>query len=135
MPGLRDDVAYHSLHKRVARALGSARLQKCVRCAEKGIDKQASDWARIHTESGEDPWTDYVPLCRPCHIFYDGINNGDPQIGQRRAVQQQAKDRCPAGHLYTPENTYVIQRAGGRTARQCKTCTKHPELRKKKGGG
>lgn len=133
--GLRGDQAYHTLHKRVARTLGSARLQLCVRCQEKDITRKASDWARIHSETGQDPWTDYIPLCRPCHIAYDGINNGDPQIGQRRAAQQQAKPSCPAGHDYTPENTYLIQRSGGRTARQCKTCTKYPHLRKGKGGG
>lgn len=49
---------------------------------------------------------------------------GDPNLGQRHAERQLSKTHCPAGHEYTEENTYVIKRAGGRTARQCKTCTK-----------
>jgi hypothetical protein len=49
---------------------------------------------------------------------------GDPDLGQRRAEQQLAKTHCPAGHEYTEENTYIIKRSGGRTARQCKTCTR-----------
>lgn len=49
---------------------------------------------------------------------------GDPEFGRRTAERQLSKTHCPAGHEYTEENTYVIKRAGGRTARQCKTCTK-----------
>lgn len=49
---------------------------------------------------------------------------GDPELGRRYADRQLSKTHCPAGHEYTEENTYVIKRAGGRTARQCKTCTK-----------
>lgn len=49
---------------------------------------------------------------------------GDPELGRRYAERQLAKTHCPAGHEYTEDNTYVIKRPGGRTARQCKTCTK-----------
>ena len=49
---------------------------------------------------------------------------GDPDIGRRTAERQLAKTHCPAGHEYSEANTYVIKRPGGRTARQCKTCTK-----------
>jgi NUMOD3 motif len=49
---------------------------------------------------------------------------GDPNLGRRNADRQLSKTHCPAGHEYTPANTYVIKRAGGQTARQCKTCTK-----------
>jgi hypothetical protein len=145
--------AYSRMHKRVRTARGSAKLQKCVLCAERGIDKQARDWARLHDRDGKDIM-DYVPLCRRCHIYYDQAPGGpvpprrekkaqaadldagssrgnlrrtgpgDAAVGQRRAEQQRAKTHCPAGHEYTEENTYVIQRPGGRTARQCKTCTK-----------
>jgi hypothetical protein len=49
---------------------------------------------------------------------------GDPELGRRYADRQLSKTHCPAGHEYSEENTYIIKRAGGRTARQCKTCTK-----------
>lgn len=32
------------------------------------------------------------------------------------------KKKCPAGHDYTPENTYRIKRSDGREERQCRTC-------------
>jgi NUMOD3 motif len=49
---------------------------------------------------------------------------GDPELGRRYADRQLSKTHCPAGHEYSESNTYIIKRAGGRTARQCKTCTK-----------
>ena len=111
---------YSARHKRVVRARGPARMQTCVRCPA-----QARDWAQLHTEDGEDPWADYAPLCRRCHIAYDGNNNGDPGIGQRRGDQQRAKTHCPARHRYTPENTYLS--ADGR--RTCRTCALgHPPV-------
>jgi hypothetical protein len=49
---------------------------------------------------------------------------GDPELGRRYADRQLSKTHCPAGHEYTEENTYIIKRSAGRTARQCKTCTR-----------
>ena len=103
---------------RVRKARGPAREQQCVRCPE-----QALDWATIHGETGKDPWADYVPLCRRCHIAYDGIDNGDRGIGQRRAAQQRAKTYCPDGHEYTEDNTYWVG-PSDKKRRQCKACTK-----------
>lgn len=44
---------------------------------------------------------------------------------------QADKTRCPAGHEYTPENTYVHVRTGrkGGTERHCKTCRKATKAR------
>jgi hypothetical protein len=42
-----------------------------VRCAEDGQKIQAAEWALIHGETGQDPWADYVALCRHCHQVYD----------------------------------------------------------------
>lgn len=58
--------SYSGNHKRVRRVRGKAASQLCVRC-----DGQARDWAQVHTEDGTDPWADFVPLCRPCHVRYD----------------------------------------------------------------
>ena len=64
--------SYHARHQRVHAARGKAAAQKCARCAEVGTDRPARDWATIHGETGDDPWADYVALCRSCHIAYDG---------------------------------------------------------------
>lgn len=139
---------YGVMHQRNVRARGPAKLQKCVHCAERGVDKQARDWARLRDRDGKDVM-DYIPLCRRCHVYFDrGLvppetaspsgrrdsappnRLGDPGLGQRRAEQQRAKTHCPAGHEYTEENTYILQRPGGRTARQCKTCARAKAVRK-----
>lgn len=115
---------YGRLHLRNRRTRGPANLQKCAHCAEHGIDKQARDWAHVHGTDPDDVMN-YVPLCKKCHNAYDQPDGtGDKAIGQRRGEQQRAKTHCPQNHEYTPENTYIIKRSGGRTARQCKTCTK-----------
>jgi hypothetical protein len=58
-------------HRRVYKTRGKARDQLCVRCAEDGVEKQAAEWATLHTEDGWDPWADYVALCKRCHGLYD----------------------------------------------------------------
>jgi hypothetical protein len=35
-----------------------------------------------------------------------------------------SKTHCPAGHEYTPENTYVARRGNGRPFRQCRACAR-----------
>lgn len=154
---------YGIMHQRNVRARGRAKFQKCAHCAERGIDKQAYDWARLRDRDGKDV-QDYIPLCRRCHVYYDRdlvppetgsprdrrdsaprnrrhspdagdrpAGLGDPGLGQRRAEQQRAKTHCPAGHEYTEENTYILQRPGGRTARQCKICTRAKAAARRKG--
>ena len=56
-------------------------------------------------------------------MTYDGVNNGDPGIGQRRAAQQRAKDHCPKLHEYTEDNIYWVG-PPGKKRRQCKRCTR-----------
>jgi hypothetical protein len=53
-------------HKRLRKTRGKASDHQCARC-----DNAARDWAQVHAENGEDPWADYVPLCRSCHVRYD----------------------------------------------------------------
>jgi hypothetical protein len=153
-PGRR---AYGTAHYRNRKVRGNPKRLRCVHCAERGTDKRAHDWAKLRDRDGRDVM-DYIPLCRRCHSYYDrglvppepvdgkaagrpssrarrrpgaatiGVL-GDPGLGRRRAEQQRAKTHCPAGHEYTPENTYILKRSGGRTARQCKTCTKAKRTR------
>lgn len=148
-PGSPGRRAYGRMHFRVRRARGLPSLQKCAFCAERGTDKQADVWAMRHDSDGKDV-RDYIPLCDRCHTYYDrpvtpeppsvlyptglpGDGPGDPALGRRRGEQQRAKTHCPHGHEYTPENTYVINRAGGRTARQCRTCMREQREARRKG--
>jgi len=104
-------ISYFGLHKRVSRARGPASAHQCVRCPA-----QAAHWATVHGETGTDIWADYVPMCVSCHRKYDGA--GDPNVWQRAAAHQQTKTHCPAGHLYSDENTFYTK-AGYRRCLPC----------------
>lgn len=62
---------YYRRHDRLRRERGDPGLNPCERCWDYGIGDVAKEWSRIHTETGEDPWADYVALCKPCHNRYD----------------------------------------------------------------
>jgi hypothetical protein len=119
------------------RVRGRAADQLCARCAEDGTGKPARDWATVHGESGEDPWADYVPLCRACHIAYDGSGHRVPHTASSRAKMSEGQKRrfardggankfnsgktyCPEGHDYDEENTYRDKNG----YRSCKTCSR-----------
>ena len=55
-----DPALYSRVHRLVRELCGPASAQLCARCVEDGLEKQAHDWAQVHTEDGLDPWTDYV---------------------------------------------------------------------------
>ena len=59
------EITYHSLHRRLRKARGSAKNYQCIAC-----DRPACGWAQLH---GEDPsdFGNYVPMCRSCHAKYD----------------------------------------------------------------
>jgi hypothetical protein len=103
---------YVRIHKRIYKARGKASGQQCVRCP-----KQAHDWARIHGQDGQDPWADYVPMCRSCHIRYDGINEAVRTANQnRRGVpltpeHRAAIARSRAGHAVSPATRAKISAA------------------------
>ena len=60
---------------------------------------------------------------RPAHLEAVTGHVNILRGGNMAAIHARAT-HCPAGHEYTPENTYIIQRKGGATARQCKICTR-----------
>lgn len=70
---------------------GKASKYQCVRCAENGSAKQACDWAHLHTETGNDPWADFVPLCRSCHKLYDSKPHTDETKAKMSAAQMGRK--------------------------------------------
>lgn len=49
--------------------------------------------------------------------------------GETLAALNVAKTRCPQGHGYTPENTYVVRRRNGRVFRVCKVCNREKCLK------
>ena len=66
----------HARHRRVHIRRGKARDYPCARCSEYGVGRRALEWAQVHGTDGEDPWADYLPLCRRCHFRYDGLRLG-----------------------------------------------------------
>ncbi len=64
--GRPESLTWAAKHQRLRKVRGRAAEHQCVKCPA-----QARDWAQIHTEDGTDPWADYVPLCRKCHLNYD----------------------------------------------------------------
>lgn len=144
---------YFARHWRLRQDRGRAKAHKCWRCLENGIPKQASDWAQIHTETGEDPFTDYVPLCRSCHIRYDKSGHRQPHSDaarQKMSVTRRlayaegrrvgantfnsAKTHCPQGHPYDEENTYRA-RDGSRMCKKCQRESTRRWREKRRGGG
>jgi hypothetical protein len=62
-------------------------------------------------------------LCvNPAHL--DVVTRGENVLRSPHTMPHvnAAKTRCPAGHEYTPENTYVKRRASGSARRECRTC-------------
>jgi hypothetical protein len=84
-----DDVSYSALHTWLRNQLGTPRL--CGHCGS--TEAKAYDWASISKEYRRD-LTDWIRLCRKCHIKYDGtierrVNNqprGDDHWKRRRKV-------------------------------------------------
>jgi hypothetical protein len=76
-----DEPTYGAIHSRLAAAKGSARLQRCVDCAD-----PAEQWSYDHQDAGElvsplgHPFsTDlshYDPRCLRCHRAFDVVNGG-----------------------------------------------------------
>jgi hypothetical protein len=96
--------AYPTRHWRVRERRGPAKLLKCAHCADNGTDKQAFDWACLHGRDGEDP-ADYIPLCRKCHIAYDGSGHHQPHSEETKALLGE-KNR---GYVHTPEAVEKIR--------------------------
>lgn len=79
---------YHRNHARVYGQRGKASQYECVKC-----DGPAQEWATVHGESGDDPWADYVAMCRSCHHSYDNIaeRSAKSRTGQKRTADMRLK--------------------------------------------
>jgi hypothetical protein len=98
--------AYSTMHTRLRVRRGLASAHQCVTCADRGLPGPALDWARIHERDGESVW-DYVPLCRRCHIAYDGSGHRQPHSEAAKATLS-LKNRQ---YRHTPEAVEKIRRA------------------------
>lgn len=76
-----EPVLYRRMHRLVNRQRGPARVHDCSRC----LVRKAHVWAQVHTETGLDPWADYLPLCKSCHCIYDQVNIGAVRSPEVRA--------------------------------------------------
>lgn len=84
--------SYATLHYRVYRARGRAADQICDHCGN-----PAKEWATVHNTDGLDPMTDYIPLCRKCHLAYDDVN-----------YRKVATRRAQGGYVKTPAQIEAI---------------------------
>jgi len=55
----------------------------------------------------------------------ENCRRGDTGIANTR------KTHCPAGHLYSPENTYIYQTKDGRRLRSCRKCHAKREIKRR----
>ena len=86
-------MAIGALHKRVLRLLGRAAEYPCTHCGG-----PAYDWATIHGKSGHDLQSDYMPLCRSCHVIYDVDARHNPEsMAKWRAGVVKLSDAEAAG--------------------------------------
>lgn len=96
--------AYSTLHWRLRAYRGPAKRLKCTHCAERGISKQALDWARLHDTDGESIH-DYIPLCRKCHIAYDKSGHRVPHAEETKFLLSVKNSGC----RHTPEAVEKIR--------------------------
>lgn len=92
-----DKITRKAAHTRVTQVRGAARTHDCFFHAERGDQVPALDWAMIHETEGLEV-TDYIPLCRSCHLRYDE----DARSPQRSAAGRKSlakRTRGPQGRF------------------------------------
>lgn len=80
---------YKTIHRKVNELCGSAKEHKCVKC----LEKDAKDWSYIHGKNPNDVES-YQPLCRSCHMIYDGptrgVNHGSARLTEAQVLEIRA---------------------------------------------
>lgn len=116
-----DGAAYATVHNRLMRERGPARLHPCAECgtpaAEWFYDKVdpagrvSPDGLPYSTDLGR-----YRPLCKPCHTYADMPGSSSrPHIAQRRELVRAELDRDPGrsdgeiGRLAGADHTTVAR--------------------------
>lgn len=116
--GQPQSMTWAAKHKRLRKARGPAAAHSCVKCAECETVKTAYDWAQIHGQDGSDPWADFIPLCRACHLCYDRA--------ARQSPEALARWRASAGPAIAAAWTPERRAAQSERARQKRLERPHP---------
>lgn len=101
--------SYESRHNRLNRARGSAAKHLCARCEQ----VPAKNWAAIHTEDGDDPWADYVPLCLVCHRAYDKHGAALKRNYALNGYAEDRKEKQRAAALQRPRDLWCEECGAG----------------------
>lgn len=111
---------YWSKHWHIRKAKGSASQYQCSNC-----DAQARDWAQIHDTDGTNPQTDFMPMCRKCHIAYDGHAHTQWETKKLRGYKQGEAQRTASSERQkkyqaskTPEERSEMIKRGWETRRK-----------------
>jgi hypothetical protein len=59
---------------------------------------------------------------RPSNLAWGTLSENSRDMTTHGTHRNIRKTHCPAGHEYTPENTYITRRGEGRTSRKCRAC-------------
>lgn len=79
-----EDASYGAMHLRVARSRGAADF--CSNRETAGCLSRKYEWAHVHGTEPGDPGN-YIPLCKSCHITYDG-QDGSGHSNAKLAMEQ-----------------------------------------------
>lgn len=70
---------------------------------------------------------DNPPCVRRSHLFLGTQEDNQQDMAAKGRAAEQQITQCPAGHLYTEENTYRAPRGD----RQCRTCRRASDRRRR----
>ena len=73
-------------------------------------------------------------VCKICRMNSQRKYKGMPPLEREQiGTWNRDKDCCPAGHEYTPENTYAKKQRNGTWGRSCRRCQRDAHLRRRYG--
>ena len=108
---------YTRNHSKVWSRLDKASYHGCRHCATRGEYTPAAEWAQIHGTDGSNPLTDYMPLCKACHVLYDNgctINGDGTMTGGYAVVAAELNRRFSPQPLINRQQVYQWDRRGAR---------------------
>ena len=102
-------MTYQAWHKRLRKLRGAATDHLCAFCTA-----WAHDWAFLGISGSYSTHeTDYVPLCRTCHVQKDDNKR-----------KEREKTHCKHGHLRSEHSTMYTGTKANDVRRYCVTCAR-----------